>query len=129
MEADSHDEIAWLIARLVDDLMSDGGFPRGVRVNGYAIIAGLGGIPAVIRITPEDPGRMACEVTEGERELYITVPLQAGCGEPSVTLQPLLAAITLGGETSVIDLPCRIDAGTSSWQVRNGVLDISCRKA
>lgn len=129
MEADSHDEIARLIARLMDDLMSDGGFPRGVRFSGYAIIAGPGGIPAVIRITPADPGRIACEVTEGERELYLTMPLPAGCGEPSVTLQPLLAAITLGGETSLIDLPCRIDAGTSSWQVHNGVLDISCRKA
>ncbi len=83
----------------------------------------------MIRITPEDPGRIACEVTEGERELYLTMPLPAGCGEPSVTLQPLLAAIILCGETSLIDLPCRIEAGTSSWQAHNGVLDISCRKA
>jgi hypothetical protein len=43
--------------------------------------------------------------------------------------RPVDDPMTLGGETSVVDLPCRIDVQACSWQVRNGVLDISCRKA
>ncbi len=45
MEADSHDEIARLIARLVDDLMSDGGFPRGSGSAGMPSSQGPGGSP------------------------------------------------------------------------------------
>jgi hypothetical protein len=43
--------------------------------------------------------------------------------------RPVDDLMTLGGETSVVDLPCRVDVHDCPWQVRNGVLDISCRKA
>jgi len=76
-------------------LMSDGVFPGGSGVNGYAIIAGRGGSPR----DPDNPGGSredGLRGDEGERNSILRAP-PAGCGGPPVSLQPLLAAITLGG--------------------------------
>jgi hypothetical protein len=51
-----------------------------------------------------------------------------GNSEPSITFLPLNVGITLDGETSVVDLPCRIDVRSCSFRVKNG-MDITCRKA
>ncbi|HVN66688.1 MAG TPA: Hsp20/alpha crystallin family protein [Methanomicrobiales archaeon] len=130
MRADERDEITCIILRLMEELLADGGFALPARVSGYAFIARPGGTPAVIRIYPGGFGVLSPEVTEGEGEIYITAAVPPGSGAPpSVTFQPLLVGISLGEETTVVDLPSRIDLQGCSWQVNNGVLDISCRKA
>jgi hypothetical protein len=127
---DSRDDIYRIITRLIDEFMADGRLPRGGRSQGYAIIAGAGGIPAMVRIQPGDHPVISPEVVDGEGEVHISAALPPGCdATPSIALQPLVVEIALGKETVAVNLPARIDVQACSWQVRNGVLDISCRKA
>jgi hypothetical protein len=127
---DNRDDVYRIITRLIEEFMDDGGLPRGSRFRGYAIITGPGGIPAMIRIHAGEHRDMIPEVIEGEGEVWVSAALPpVSVTIPSVAFQPLLVEISLGTETAAVNLPCRIDPGDCSWQVRNGVLDISCRKA
>ena len=127
----NHEDIHMIITRLMDDLIGEMGMADDSGIISYAILATVAGdTPAGVRLFPEDHPPARFEVVEGEEELYITAPLPPGSiTEPSLTLQPLLVRISLDGEPSVVDLPCRIDVGSCSYQVKNRVLDITCRKA
>jgi len=125
-----NEDILRIIRQLIDRVMADGGLPPGSRFNGYAIVAGPGGVPAVIRIQAGEPEGLSPEVMEGDGEVHVTAALPPGCGIlPSITFQPSIVVISLGDETTRVDLPSPIDLQACSWQVKNGVLDISCRKA
>jgi hypothetical protein len=129
MIPDNRDEIYRIISRLIDEFMADGRLPPGGRFQGYAIVAGPGRIPAVVHIEQGEGPVLSPEVVEGDGEVHVSAALPPGCDTtPSITLQPLLLGITLGDETVTVNLPARIDPRACSWQVRNGVLDISCRK-
>ena len=127
---DNRDDVYRIITRLIEEFMDDGGLPRGSRFRGYAIITGPGGIPAMIRIHAGEHRDITPEVIEGKKEVWVSAALPpASVTIPSVAFQPLLVEISLGTETVAVNLPCRIDPKDCSWRVRNGVLDISCRKA
>jgi hypothetical protein len=130
MMPDNRDEIFRILARLIDEFTNDGRLPPGSSLEGYAIIAVPGGIPGLIRMSPAELPELSPEVIEGEGEVHVTAALPPGCDTlPTVTFQPLLVGISLGGETIPVNLPSRIDLAGCSWQVKNRVLDISCRKA
>jgi HSP20 family molecular chaperone IbpA len=130
MLPDNRDELFRIIATLMDDLSSGEGPSPERWFRGYAIIASPGGIPTVIRIFPEDYRENSWELAEGEGKVYITAQLPAGTGsEPSVSFQPFEVRISFQGETWVVTLPVRIDVRSCSCHVKNGVLDITCRKA
>ena len=130
MNPNNSDELIRIITALLSDLMGEAGLSPEGRFTGYAIFAGKGGTPTVIRLSPEDRHAPSWEVTEGEGKVYITALLPPGTATlPSVTFQPLFIGITAGEETFVVNLPCRVDLDACSWQVKNGVLDIACRKA
>lgn len=130
MLPNNRDELFRIITRLLDDLMSEAGPSPESRFTGYAILAGPGGTPIVIRIFPEDHHGIYWEVTEGAGKVYITALLPAGrCSEPSVSFQPLEVQISFEGETCVVNLPVRIDVRSCSYLVKNGVLDITCGKS
>ena len=124
------DELLGLLRKILNDLLSDAGGRPEEWVSGYAILAGPGRTLKLIRIhTVPRPG-LSWEAAEGDDAVYISALLPHGAGSlPRVTFRPLLVEISLEGETSVVDLPCRIDPQGSSWQVKHGVLDIACRKA
>ena len=127
---DNRDDVYRIIARILDDFMAREGLPPGSRFNGYAFVAGPGGIPAMIRIHAGEHRDIIPEVIEGEGEVWVSAALPpSSVTIPSVAFQPLSLEVSLGTETLAVSLPCRIDPGDCSWQVRNGVLDISCRKA
>lgn len=130
MTAENHEDILRILGQIIDRVMADGGLPPGSSFNGYAILSGPGGIPAMIRIHAGETGGLSPEVMEGDGEIHVTAALPPGCDLlPTLTFQPLAVGISLGDETSRVDLPSRIDVRACTWQVRNGVLDISCRKA
>lgn len=130
MLPDNRDELFRIIARLIDDLSSEAGPSHEGVSGGYAIIASPGGIPTMIRIFPGDYRENSWEVAEGEGRIYITAQLPAGIGsEPSVSFQPSEVRISFGGETRVVNLPARIDVRGCSYRVKNGILDITCKKA
>ena len=127
---DNRDDVYRIITRLIEEFMEDRGLPPGSRFRGYAILTGPGGIPAMIRIHAGEHRDLIPEVIEGDGEVWVSAALPpVSVTVPSVTFQPLFVEISLGTETVAVNLPCRIDPGNCSWQVRNGVLDISCRKA
>jgi hypothetical protein len=127
---DSRDEIYRIIARLMEEFLAEGSLPPGGRFGGYAIVAGPGGIPAVVRIQQGELPALSPEVMEAEGEVHISAALPPGCDiTPAIALRSLVAEITLGEETVAVNLPARIDVQACSWQVQNGVLDITCRKA
>jgi hypothetical protein len=129
MTSDNEEDILRIIGQIINRVMADGGLPPGSRFNGYAIIAGPGGMPAMIRIQSGETWGLSPEVVDGDGEIHITAALPPGCDlSPSLTFQPLMVGISLGDETTRVDLPSRVDVQACSWQVRNGVLDISCRK-
>ena len=98
-------------------------------ISSTILTAGAGETPPDIRGFPEDHHAIPFEVMEGDGEVSITALLPPGCdSEPPVTFLPLNVGITLDGETSVVDLPCRIDVRSCSFRVKNG-MDITCRKA
>lgn len=130
MIPDETDEISRLILRIIEELAGERGSGPHSLVSGYAFIVSPGGKPAAVRIRPQEPGGLSPEVMEGEDVVHVTVSLPPGCATlPTVTFQPFVVGISLGGATAVVDLPSRIDLAGCSWQVTNGVLDISCRKA
>jgi hypothetical protein len=131
MSPNNRDDLLRTITRLMDDLIREMEASDDNRIISYTILATVAGDkPAGIRFFPDDHPATPFEVVEGEEVLSITALLPPGSiTEPSVTLQPLLVEISLGGETSVVDLPCRIDVRSCSFQVKNRVLDITCRKA
>jgi hypothetical protein len=127
---DNRDDVYRIITRLIEEFMEGSGLPPGSRFRGYAILTGPGGIPAMIRIHAGEHRDLIPEVIEGDGEVWVSAALPpVSVTVPSVTFQPLFVEISLGTETVAVNLPCRIDPGDCSWQVRNGVLDISCRKA
>jgi hypothetical protein len=127
---DTRDEIFRILAGLIDEFTKDGKIPAGGTLQGYAIIAGPGGIPAVVRMSPAGHEGLSPEVMEGEGEIHVTAALPPGRDTlPTVLFQPLVVGISLGEETIPVNLPARIDPQGCSWQVKNGVLDITCRKA
>jgi len=129
MIPNNRDDFYRIITRLIDEFMAEKGLPPGSRFQGYAIVAMPGGIPAVIRIQTGEHRGINPEVIDGEREIYVSAVLPPGVDvTPSVAFQPLLVEITLDKETVAVSLPSRIDPHSCSWQVRNGVLDICCRK-
>ena len=131
MSPGNQDDLLRNITRLMDDLIGEMGMADDSGIISYAILATVAGdTPAGIRLFPDDHPPARFEVVEGEEELYITAHLPPdSITEPSVTLQPLLVGISRDGEQSIVDLPCRIDVGSCSYQVKNRVLDITCRKA
>jgi len=129
MQPNNGDELFRIITRLMDDLLGEAGTSFDGQI-GYAILAASGGTPIRIRIFPEDHPGISWEVTEGEEEVYITALLPPGrCSEPSVSFQPLEVQISFEGETYVVNLPVRVDVRNCSYQVKNGVIDITCRKS
>ena len=124
------DDLIVILRQILSDLLNEAGGPPEGGFSGYAILAGPDRDVKLIRIhTVRRPG-LSPEVAEGDDAVYITALLPPGAGSlPRVTFRPLLVEISLGGETSAVDLPCRIDPEGSSWQVKHGVLDIVCRKA
>ena len=130
MLPNNRDDLLRSITRLMDDLIGEMGTADDSGIISSTILATVAGdTPAGIRLFPEDQTPARFEVVEGDGEVYITVLLPHGSiAEPSVTLQPLLVGISLDGKTSVVDLPCPIDMRSCSFQVKNGVLDITCRK-
>jgi hypothetical protein len=125
------DDLLRTVTRLMDDLIREMGASEEDRIISYTVLAaGPGETPTVFRMLPEARETIRWEVVEGEGEVYITVLVPPDAiTEPSIILQPLLVRISLDGETSVVNLPCRIDVRSCSFQVKNGVLDIACRKA
>jgi hypothetical protein len=123
------DELIGFIRKILNQLLGDGVDQAGEGFSGYAILAGPGNTPTVIRIHPVPRRGLPWEAVEGDDVVYITAPLPPGAGSPPlVTFRPLVVEISLGGETTTVSLPCRIDVESGSWHVKNGILDIVCRK-
>jgi hypothetical protein len=130
MPPDNRDELLRVIKGLLDDIFSDSGPSPESRFTGFTIVAGPGGIPAVIRMFPGDRRGISWEVMEGEGNVYITAQLPAGIySGPSVSFRPLAVQISFVGEICVVKLPSRIDVRGCSRHLKNGVLDIICEKA
>lgn len=130
MQPNNRDDLARTISRLVDDLISEMVAQDGSMILSFIILAaGTDDPPVAIRMLQEDHPAIRYEVVEGEGKVYITALLPPGNDPgPSVTFQPLHVEISFEGETTVVNLPSRIDVRVCHCKVKNRVLDITCEK-
>ncbi len=67
MTPDMNEDIFRILQQIIDRVMADGGLPPGSSFSGYAILAGPGGSPAMIRIQSGETGGISPEVVEASR--------------------------------------------------------------
>jgi len=122
------DEIARILAGLMEKLIQDMEDGDGRRLVGFTIIAASGDPPGGNRMTEEDHP-ISYEVIEGPERIYITAELPPTLTTaPYVDINPDRIILFIEGTETVVDLPVRIDVTRSSYQIRRRTLDIWCYK-
>ncbi len=134
MPSNSDDETFRNLARLLEHLLRSLPQPEPGQVVGFTVMTGAGMVnaPGDGRFEPgtsEDERVIEYECVEGRDEVYVTARVPADLRTaPYVDILPHQIRIVMDDQVTEIDLPVPIDIRHSFYQVRHGVMDVSCRK-
>jgi len=130
MPSNTDDEIYRNLARLLEHLLRNLPQPEPGQVVGFTVMTGAAPVdPQVFTYCEEDDGIIDYECVEGRDEVYVTASVPADLRTaPYVDIMPQQIRIVMDDRVAEIDLPVAIDVRHSYYQVRHGVMDVSCRK-
>ncbi|KAF5051166.1 hypothetical protein DSECCO2_421960 [anaerobic digester metagenome] len=134
MPSNTDDETYRNLARLLEHLLRSLPQPEPGQVVGFTVMTGAGMTNAppdglFEAETDEEDGVIDYEFVEGRDEVYVTAKVPADLHTaPYVDIMPRQIRIVMDDRVTEIDLPAPIDIRHSFYQVRHGVMDVSCRK-
>ncbi len=134
MPSNTDDETYRNLARLLEQLLRSLPQPEPGQVVGFTVMTGAGmpNAPADARFEPdsdEEESVIDYECVEGRDEVYVTAKVPADLQTaPYVDIMSHQIRIVMDDRVTEIDLPVPIDIRHSFYQVRHGVMDVSCRK-
>jgi hypothetical protein len=102
---------------------------ENARFVGCTIITGSGGEPRFFQIDEQGEQDINFETVEGPETVYVTVELPTYTDmTPYAEIEEDRILLCFEDGRITIDLPCRVDASESDVSVKNGIMDIVCRK-
>ncbi len=135
MSDDTGDDVFKNIAKVVEGIIENLQKDGNTRFIGCTVISGPDSEP---RIIPHDiPGgrikadarELEYEIVEGEDLLYLTVEVPFDIAVlPEIDVSERSVHIGFGLIDYHIDLPCAVTARGFTHCIKNGILDIVCRK-
>ncbi len=129
MPSNTDDEIYRNLARLLEHLLRSLPQPEPGQVVGFTVMTGAAPVEPQLYTYEEDDSVIDYECVEGREEVYVTARVPADLRTaPYVDIQTQQIRIVMDDRVAEIDLPVAIDIRHSYYQVRHGVMDVSCRK-
>lgn len=129
MPSNSDDEIYRDLARLLEHMLRSLPSPEPGQVVGFTIMTGNLPIDPEAYGYPDDSPGIDYECVEGNESVFVTARVPSDLRTaPYVDIQPRQIRIVMDDRIAEIDLPVTIDIRHSFYQVRHGVMDVSCRK-
>ena len=124
-----YDDTLKNLARAMEELLNNLSLDESARFVGCTIITGLGDESRIIHLDTEGNEDINYEIIEGPDSIYITAEIPPGTrNEPYADIQSKMIRVFIDDDEVVIDLPVPIHVGQSSYEVRNGIMDIVCKK-
>jgi hypothetical protein len=127
----SRDDLYADLSEIVADIVRHLPGHDRARIIGYAVISSPSVPPIAFRVIGDDDGyRLPYETIESDDVMFITSRLPPGISSPpSVEIMPGEIRIFLEGRAATITLKFPVDISHSHYSSRNGVLDITLKKA
>jgi len=128
MAHDPNDDVSKILAKAMEELIRNLPVDDSARFVGCTIITGTSEDTRIFQMDQCDEG-LAYELVEDEDFIYITLEIPSEeMSAPSVEFQEDLVNVTVGGRMTDIPLQSPIQAGQSRFGIKNGIMDILCRK-
>lgn len=129
MAKNPYDDVFRDLAKVLEDLFSSLARDENARFVGCTIITGAGGEPHFFQMDDQGEQDIHYETVEGPETVYVTIELPAFTDmAPYAEIEEDSIHLCFEDGRITIDLPCRIDASESDISVKNGIMDIVCRK-
>jgi hypothetical protein len=130
MPNNSDDRMYRDLARLLENLLRSLPSPEPGQMVGFTVMTGSVPFdPDTGGNNSDDSGEIDYECVEGRDDVFVTARVPANLRTaPYVDIQPRQIRIVMDDRVAEIDLPVPIDIRHSFYQVRHGVMDVSCRK-
>lgn len=128
MSRQPNDEIAKILAGLMEKLIRDIGDGDDRRMVRFTLVTASGTAPDEQGMNGEDR-HIPYEVVEGPDRIFVTAELPAILTmAPYVDIKSDRIILYIEEKEMVIDLPAKIDVTRSSYQIRRRTLDVLCYK-
>jgi hypothetical protein len=126
MPSNTDDRVYRDLARLLERMLRSLPSPEPGQVVGFTVLTGN------VPFDPDaygDDGEIDYECVEGRDDVFVTARLPADLRTaPYVDIQARQVRIVMDDRVVEIEMPVPIDVRHSYYQVRHGVMDVSCRK-
>ena len=130
MPTDPYDDLFRNLAKAIEDLFSNLSQDEPARIIGCTIISGSADSSVLgDEEGSDDDASFDYEVIDGPEAIYITVEIPPHSGNlPVVKIMPSFVSISVDGDEIEIELPIEVQRDDSRSVIKNGMLDIVCKK-
>jgi hypothetical protein len=130
MPSNTDDEIYRDLARLLEHMLRSLPTPEPGQVVGFTVMTGTAPVdPRAYGYSDDDSDEIDYECVEGREDVFVTARVPSDLRTaPYVDIQPRQIRIVMDDRVVEIEMPAPIDIRHSFYQVRHGVMDVSCRK-
>lgn len=129
LSGDSYDDVFKNLARVMEDIFSNLNVDDRARFVGCTIISGSGDTPKMLHLDEAARPALKYEIYEDSEQIYISAIMPPNPEHlPIADIRSDLVIISVDGIETSIGLPEPVDITHCSYEIRNGVMDITCSK-
>ena len=130
MPTDPYDDLFKNLAKAIEDLFTNLSHDEPARIIGCTIISGSADSSVLEdEEGSDDDGSFDYELIDGPECIYITGEIPPHSDNlPVVKIMPSSVSISVDGDETEIELPIEVQKDDSRSVIKNGMLDIVCRK-
>lgn len=129
LSGDSYDDVFKNLARVMEDLLSNMNIDDRARFVGCTIISGSGDTPKMLHLDEATRHGLQYEIYEDSEQIYISAIIPPNTEHlPVADIRRDQVIISVDGSETTIGLSASVDITHSSYEIRNGVMDVTCCK-
>jgi len=129
LSGDSYDDVFKNLARVMEDIFSNLNIDDKARFVGCTIISGSGDTPKIMHLDEAARPDLQYEVYEDNERIYISAIMPPNPEHlPVADIRSDMVIISVDGTETNVALPKQVDITRCSYEIRNGVMDITCCK-